>query len=124
MKYRLSTICFAILFLACSGLWAGGPEGTWEGVAMDGSGAEIAFSVTISKTRDGAYSGTIDVVEQGISALALQNVTWEGHVLKWVIPIPDQSINCEAKVDDEGTAKGSYSVYGGGGGSFTMKRAE
>ena len=95
-------------------------EGAWEGVALAPQNPEISFSV-VFKSEEDAWKGTMDVPSEGMTGLALQDVSFDGKKLEFVIPVPEAAVSCSAELQEDGTISGTFEQAGQTG-TFKMKR--
>ena len=97
-------------------------EGTWEGVASGPQNPGIPFSV-VFKSEENAWKGTMDVPSEGMTGLLLQDVSFDGKKLGFVIPVPEAAVTCSAEVQEDGTISGTFEQAGQTG-TFKMKKQE
>ncbi|MEE8584029.1 MAG: hypothetical protein V3T83_04175 [Acidobacteriota bacterium] len=95
-------------------------EGTWEGVASGPQDPEIPFSV-VFKLEENVWKGTMDVPSEGMTGLPLQDVSFDGKKLAFVIPLPEAAVTCSAEVQPDGTISGTFEQAGQNG-TFKMKK--
>jgi murein DD-endopeptidase MepM/ murein hydrolase activator NlpD len=64
---------------------AKGLEGFWEG-ALEAGGQKLRLTLTIKKSPEGTYSGTLVSVDQGGTPIPVSAITVEGDHVKFEIP--------------------------------------
>jgi len=97
-------------------------EGTWEGVASAPPEPDIPFSVTFETDGD-TLKGTMDIPSEGMTALPLQDLKFDGKKLSFVLPVPEASVTCNAQLEEDGSIAGTFEQMGQTG-TFTMKKQQ
>lgn len=95
-------------------------EGKWEGVASAPPEPDIPFSVTFETDGD-VLKATMDIPSEGMTGLPLQDVSFDGKKLTFVVPVPEAAVNCNAELQEDGSIAGTFEQMGQTG-TFKMKR--
>lgn len=85
-SYNLGMIR-AILLLAAAAASAQAPgvEGTWQGTLNVGA-VSLRLGLHVTRTAEGAYSSTLDSLDQGARGLPIQTTTFNAGKLRFEIP--------------------------------------
>lgn len=124
MKKVCSVILCVLLTLPALALPISGSsiEGKWEGVASAPPEPDIAFSVTFESEGD-TLKATMDIPSEGMSGVPLQDVSFDGKKLTFVVPVPEASVNCSAELQEDGSIAGTFEQMGQTG-TFKMKKSQ
>lgn len=96
--------------------YPGGDLKVWQGT-VENPPFEFRLAVQHSSGR---IEAQLDIPSRNIHSLELEQIEFDGQMLKFVVPNPDQPILCEAKRNEDGSFSGTYRL-GDQSGNFTMK---
>jgi hypothetical protein len=94
-----------------------GVEGEWHGVLSMG----LRLIVKVKKNAEGAYTGTMDSVDQGAKDLPLDTVTFEGNVLSFSMTAIGGAF--EGTLADDGSKIAGTWSQGGGASPLELLRS-
>lgn len=117
-KKSVRIALFAVFAFSLMGILAGADrlDGRWQGQTVEPS---LSFTLTLHSGEEG-LSGTLDVPERGVRDLPLADLRYDGSVLLFTVPLPNNPVRCRARRNADDSFDGTFEA-GGGSGSFTMK---
>lgn len=121
--FRFRILVLAVLALAAN-LVAQAPSpatGVWDG-AIEIPGAPLAVTVTLYKTSDAAWGGTIDIPAQKAINIALINVTVDGRAARFTMTGSAGNPTFAGTLSEDGTAMTGTFTQGPGKLPFTLTR--
>jgi pimeloyl-ACP methyl ester carboxylesterase len=99
------------------------PAGHWEG-AIKLPAAELQVEIALTQSKDGAWSGTIDIPMQGLRSFKLGKIEVADQQVAFSLPNIPGDPQFDGKLSADGKAIEGKFTQGGQGLTFYLKRAE